>query len=95
MFPPLHESFVFRLLPIIHRDTVCRHTDNLGFLRRDRVLLGTLSHAIALDQHLCDALLRGLEQAQHRCAAGGLGLAGQRARIREGFEKVVLLDKKG
>ncbi len=63
MFPPRHEPFVFRLLAIIYGDVIRRHPDNLRFWRRNGIILlaAILSHAVAFDQRLGDALFGGLE----------------------------------
>jgi hypothetical protein len=98
MFPPRHKPLLeLGLLPIIYRGNTVfgRHVDDLWFACGHRVLAGASAHGVGSDEHLGDALLGGLEEAQHGGAAGALGLAGEGVRVRERFGQVVLLDEEG
>jgi hypothetical protein len=87
MFPPRHEALLLWLLSIIYRDVIIgRHADDLGIWRGRRIrnllviVAAAVSHRFPPHQHLGDALFGRLEEAQHSRAAGGLGIAGQRAK---------------
>lgn len=89
MFLPGHEALLLWSFAVVGRDVLGRHAYDLGFGGRSgrsgrRDCAGALLCVrsvvvVGVDQDLGDLLFGGLEEAEHRCTAGGFGFAGQGA----------------